>query len=173
MCTKHLHTHTHTQPLTTSCAVAIRDHHRQTTTTPTMTSPAATTTTAPPTDRLLNFSTGALITNIDTSHTDSDLWRGDHRGDKAMLLPLSHVRLLTKEEMEFVLDLVRLILYTKPLNCHFLADTTDMYEESSLVFFNQSWHYYAAINILFFSVKLLCMSGDLVCTRHVVCVSTF
>lgn len=74
-------------PLTTSCAVAIKDHHR-----------------ASQADRhLLSFSAGSLITNI--AMCKSGLWRGDHRGDKEMLIHASHVRLLTKDELEFVSDL--------------------------------------------------------------------
>lgn len=57
--------------------------------------------------QLLGFSAGSLITNITTCRGEEGLWKGDHRGDKEMLLPMSHVRLLTKEEMDFVTDLVR------------------------------------------------------------------
>jgi hypothetical protein len=77
-------------PLTTNCAVAIRDHHRA--------MPGSG-------EHLLGFSTGSLITSVDTGTSEEGLWRGNHRGDKGMLLPSSHVRLLTKDEMEFVSDL--------------------------------------------------------------------
>jgi hypothetical protein len=74
-------------PLTTSCAVAIKGHHR-----------------ASQADRhLLSFSAGSLITNI--AMCKNGLWKGDHRGDKEMLIHTSHVRLLTKDELEFVSDL--------------------------------------------------------------------
>ena len=86
----------HTQPLTTNCAVAIRDHHRA--------MPGSG-------EHLLGFSTGSLITSVDTGTSEEGLWRGNHRGDKGMLLPSSHVRLLTKDEMEYVSDLVSLPPY--------------------------------------------------------------
>ena len=85
------------QPLATNCAVALMDHLR-------LTSGGTAALTA--TEPVLSFSAGSLITNVDTCGCEEGLWRGDHRGDKGMLLPSSHVRLLTKDEMEFVSDLV-------------------------------------------------------------------
>ena len=97
----------------------MKDHHKTTTT--------ATTGCLDQTCNLLNFSTGSLITNITTCNGsnstsnnssssdtgESGLWRGDHRGNKDMLLPMSHIRLLTKDELEFVSDLVSVCVCVK------------------------------------------------------------
>lgn len=54
----------------------------------------------------LNFTYGALITNIQNKSGDWSM--GDHRGDRQMYFKRSHIRFLTKNELEFVKDLVSL-----------------------------------------------------------------
>ena len=52
----------------------------------------------------LNFMHGSLITNIKNK---SGVWSvGDHRGDKQMSFKRSHIRFLTKKELEYVTELV-------------------------------------------------------------------
>ncbi len=57
----------------------------------------------------LNFTYGALITNIQDHSRD---WlKGDHRGDQQMQFLKSHIRRLSKQELEFVKEMVSCIYY--------------------------------------------------------------
>ncbi len=57
----------------------------------------------------LRFSYGALVTNIKNKTKEWSL--GDHRGDKQKYFKRSCVRLLTKDELAFVNDLVSVRSY--------------------------------------------------------------
>ena len=59
----------------------------------------------------LNFTYGALITNIQEQSKDWSM--GDHRGDKQMYFKRSHIRLLSKQELEFVKEMVNKDLFFK------------------------------------------------------------
>ena len=53
----------------------------------------------------LNFTYGALITNIQLESKDRLM--GDHRGDRQMFFKKDHIRMLSQQELEFVKEMVR------------------------------------------------------------------
>ena len=65
-------------------------------------------------DREMNelcFNYGALVTNIKDKTEEWSL--GDHRGDKQKYFKRSHIRLLTKDELTFVNELVSKLAITQ------------------------------------------------------------
>jgi len=68
----------------------------------------------------LNFTYGALITNIQAQSKD---WlMGDHRGDKKMYFKKSCIRMLSQPELEFVKEMVSF-----PRSFLYCACTSDHY----------------------------------------------
>ncbi len=59
----------------------------------------------------LCFNYGALVTNIKDKTEEWSL--GDHRGDKQKYFKRSHIRLLTKDELTFVNELVSKLAITQ------------------------------------------------------------